>query len=32
LIKLDDLLLLAMDPADEDDEEELPGLKNEGHG
>ena len=32
LVELDDLLLLALDPADKDHDEELPGLKNEGHG
>jgi hypothetical protein len=29
---LDDFLLLAVDPAGQDGEEELPGLENEVHG
>ena len=32
LVELNDLLLLAMHPADKNHEEELPGLKNEAHG
>ena len=31
-VELDDLLLLAMDPANEDHEKELPRLKDEVHG
>ncbi|MDP6717762.1 MAG: hypothetical protein QGF59_03870 [Pirellulaceae bacterium] len=31
LVELDDLQQLAMHPADENHEEELPGLKNEVH-
>ena len=31
-VELDDLLLLAMDPADEHNKEELPGLQDEAHG
>ena len=32
LVELNDLLLLALDPADKGYDEQLPGRKNEGHG
>jgi len=31
VLELDDLLLLSVDPAGEDEEEELPGLEDEIH-
>ena len=32
LVELDDLLLLAVDPGGQDDEQDLPGLQDEAHG